>query len=422
MEVKERIIDLRQFFIYLWENAIIIIIVAGLCCGGLMGFSYKKQKDEIASVTAANKAVINTIITQNHDAFYGLSSDNKKIYSDAVPPAGTFNSAARLYVDFNFSNIEGGESLDLSKVLYNYQQDAMLLLVSDEALQSVIDKLNLHGYDDLTDITPDNLKWMINRNFLGSNVMQIVVSDVNPDRAKLIGDAVVEEFISRSGSFASIDKVEIIDNASTPKGSMQSTISIDNKKLVKFGIVGFMGGIIIMVVIYLLLFIFNDSIRTSLDLKFADQELIGTISNKSSKKSESYKRLAYNIALTDSYKVFTFVPTDKKSEDGDLLSGLEEELKKIGKKVKTIDGDDALAENIKTSISSSRDKNDIVLASVRNIDDYADATVAAVNSDAVVIMTTYGKTKMRKLIFAKNELEKTGTNIVGSVITKAKHV
>ena len=88
MEVKERIVDLRQYFIYLWENAILIILIAGICAGGMLGFSYKKQKAEIASTTAADKAVINTIINQNHDAFYATTAD-KRIYTDAVPPAFT---------------------------------------------------------------------------------------------------------------------------------------------------------------------------------------------------------------------------------------------------------------------------------------------------------------------------------------------
>ena len=394
MEVKERIIDLRQFFIYLWENAIIIIIVAGLCCGGLMGFSYKKQKDEIASTTAADKAVINTIITQNHDAFYGLSSDNKKVFTDAVPPANTYNSSARLYVDFNFSNIEGGENLDLSKILYSYQQDALILLVSDEALQNVIDKLDLHKYDDMKAITPDNLKWLINKNFNGANVMQVIVSDVDNERAKLIADALIEEFVSRASGFSTIDSVEIIDTPSVPEEGMQPTAtstSIDKKKLLKYGIVGGVGGLILICGLFLLIFIFNDTIRNNLDASFAEVKVFATVSRKEKKRKEDAKRIAYNISLIGDDKKVTIVPVDKKSENEDLISSIKESLSEVSK-------------NIKLDV-------------VPNIKESAEATRAAVNSDAVLLVAKYGKTRMNDLIFAKGEMDKTNVDILGVVLS-----
>ena len=398
MEVKERIIDLRQFFIYLWENAIIIIIVAGLFCGGMMGFSYKKQKDEIASTTAVDRAVINTIITQNHDAFYATSAE-KKIFTDAEPPADTYNSAARLYVDFDFTAIEGGENLDLSKVLYGYQQDTLIFLVSDEALQSVIDKLDLHSYNDMKEITSNDLKWMVNRNFLGANVMQVVVSDVDSDRAKQIADAVIEEFITRSENFASVHTVQIIDNPNTPKGGMQPTssaASISKKKLLKYGIFGGAGGFILIAGIYFLIFIFRDSIRNSLDVAFADMKVFGTVSKSQSKREEGCKRIAYNISLLKDAKKVLIVPVDKKSEDEELVSSIKEELAKVNKEIK--------------------------VDTVKNIKDSADANLAAANSDAVLVFARYGKTRMKDLVFAKSELDKTGTSIIGSVIIKAKHI
>ena len=396
MEVKERIVDLRQYFIYLWENAILIILIAGICAGGMLGFSYKKQKAEIASTTAADKAVINTIINQNHDAFYATTAD-KRIYTDAVPPADTYNSAAKLYIDFNFDSIEGGESLDISKVLYGYQQDALMLIVSDEALQNVIDKLDLHSYDDMKEITPNDLKWMVNKNMLGANMMQVVVSDVDPDRAKLINEAVLEEFTNRIGNFASIDKIDIIDHPSTPQGGMQPTetaATISKKKLLKYAIVGGAGGFILIAGIFLLIFIFNDSVRNSLDVAYVDMKMFGTVSKSHSKREECCKRLAFNISLLKDKKKIAIIPVDKKSEDDELVSMIKEELAKVNKDIK-----------VETS---------------KNIIDSADATMEAVNSDAFIVLAKYGKTRIKDMIFAKSELDKTEKENLGVILESVR--
>ena len=138
MEVKERVIDLRQYFLYLWENAIVIVLVVALFTFGMMGLSYKKQKKEISTLTEAEVASLDAIMTQNHDAYYRLNDVNA--YTDANPPADTYNSSARLYVDFNYSNVEGNENLDLSSLTIKYQQDSLLLLISNESLDEVIIK------------------------------------------------------------------------------------------------------------------------------------------------------------------------------------------------------------------------------------------------------------------------------------------
>ena len=68
MEVKERIIDLKQFFLYLWENVIAILIVAAIFGCIFMGYSYKSQKKDIAG----GGTTIHTIIKANHDAYFSL--------------------------------------------------------------------------------------------------------------------------------------------------------------------------------------------------------------------------------------------------------------------------------------------------------------------------------------------------------------
>ena len=140
MVVKERVIDIRQYFIYLWEHAFIILVVSGLFALGMIGVSYQKQNKEISTVTEAEVASLDAIMTQNHDAYYRLN--DVTAYTDAELPDGTYNSYAKLYIDFNFENVEGVENTDYSNMIYKYQQDIMLLMVSIESLDDVIKELN----------------------------------------------------------------------------------------------------------------------------------------------------------------------------------------------------------------------------------------------------------------------------------------
>ena len=427
MEVKERVIDLRQYILYLWENAIVIVLIVALFTFGMAGFSYTKQKKEIVSLTESETANLDAIMTQNHDAFYRLN--DVKSYTDAEPPANTYNSSAKLYVEFNYTNIDGIENMDVSSMTSRLQQDALLLLVSNDSLGKVIDKLDLKDYKDMTDLTTSDLGWMVNKNFLGANVMQIVVTDVDPERAMLISEAVIEEFISRTNEFASINSVTIVDSPSKPeigikKESEESAVQlrVSKKKLLKYAIVGCAGGVLFIAVIFLLLFIFKDSVRNSLDLSFANLQLFGAVSIKEDKKKENYKRLAYNIALLDTCKVLTIVPVDKKSNDPSLVEGIAEELKAIGKKAVVISGDDIETTKLQKSIQSEKSKNDIILVAVKNIKDYAEATLAATESDAVLLAVTFSKSRMSDVIYAKSEMDKTGTKLAGAVLEAARYV
>lgn len=427
MKIKERVIDLRQYILYLWENVIIIIILVGLFTCGMTVFSYIKQKNEIVSLTESETSTLESIMTQNHDAYYHLN--DVKSYTDAVPPANTYNSHAKLYVDFNFSDIEGGENLDVNSMINKFQQDALILIVSQDSLGSVIDKLDLNSYEDMSNLTSDDLGWMVNRNFLGANVMQIVVTDVDPDRAKLICDAVIEEFISRTNELTSIDSVSVIDPPSQPEAGIKKEsanssvqLAISKKKLLKYAILGCALGVVFIAVIYLLMFLFKDAVRNSLDLAFADISLFGSVSKKEKKKKENYKRLAYNISLLDACKVLTIVPVDGKSDGISLVEGISVELKSIGKKVATISGEDADIGQIQENIESIKEKSDIVLITVKNIKEYADATLVATYSDMVMLEVTFGKTRVKDVLYAETELNKTGANMLGAVMDQARYI
>lgn len=402
MEVKERVIDLREYFLYLFEKKIIIIIVCLLFAGSLACFSYVKQSKSIKGTLSLNEneeelAGLGDIISQNHDAYYHLNGVTA--FTDADQPEGTYNASVRLFVDFDFSCIEGNANLDFSQMISKLQQDSLIVLVSDESMKNVVESLQLNDYEDMENFTAEDLSWLINKNFLGANVLQIVVSDVDENRAQDIIDAVVEEFIKKSEQIDTIDSVTVIDDAKNvrkgiadiEKENLQDDKNgIEKKTLAKYGIVGLIGGLVIILSIYLLVFIFRDAVRNAVDIAFANVSLFGIVSNSEKKKEEDYKRIAYNLEFAKAYENVCFIPVDANSENEDFISGVKNALSEV--------------------------KSTITIYSTKNIIDSAEAIMNASESDVVILLVTRGKTRMSDLIFAKEEMDKIGKKVLGAVI------
>ena len=92
MNNKERVIDLRQFFIYVWQNFVLVVLIGALSAGGLAFLGYKKQKDNLSRITS-----IHTIMNQNRESYF----NSMKNYTDAHRPENTVESRAKLYLDYN---------------------------------------------------------------------------------------------------------------------------------------------------------------------------------------------------------------------------------------------------------------------------------------------------------------------------------
>lgn len=399
MEVKERVIDLREFLKFLLEKKYIIILFMILLVGSVCGVYLYKQKINANSLDSEidemeGDTSLQEIIAQNHDAYYHLN--DVTAFSDASQPAGTYNSSVRLFVDFDFSSIEGNSNLDFSQMINKLQQDSLLIFVCDESLKNVINELDLTQYDDMSEFTSEDLSWLINKNYLGANVLQVVVTDTNPERAQAIIDALVSEFIEKAKQVDTIDSVTIIDDARSVRTGVVGTKKIQKtqgelslKKLLKYLIVGGIGVLSILIVVLFAIFLIKDAVRTSADVETVNLTLFGEIKNKKN-KIEDYKRIAYSIALYKDCKNLLFVPVDKYSENKEVYDKVKEELLKVDKSI-----------NVYFS---------------KNINESADAILEAAKMDAIIILAFKGKTKMEELQFAKTEMDKTGKKILGTIL------
>ena len=389
MQKKERVIDLRQYFQSLWEHALIILIVCCVFAAGMSAYSYKKQKNQ----TSEDKATIDAIVTQNREAYYSLSSSGSNVYTDADAPAGTYTSYARLYVEFNHEETEAVNGTDYDKVSSNLQKDACMLIWDTQYLNEIIDELDLKDQEDLSGITAEKLSWMINRNFQGAHVMNIAVTDVDPERAQDICEAVVEKYIPVLKKYMNVDEVRVVNEASLPEGSKAAVAAethISKGKLVKYGVVGFAGGFGFMAILLLLAFIIIDCVRNESDLDYTGFHKFGKTITK--KNASDARGLAYKLAAEEGLQKLLLLDVDGKVKSEELCDELNQIFaeKKLDLKAET-------ADNLKES---------------------SEALYLMKNYDALLLTASYGKTRISDLEDAYSQLENAAVKKLGVALVK----
>ena len=389
MQKKERVIDLRQYFQSLWEHVLIILIVCCVFAAGMSAYSYKKQKNQ----TSEDKATIDAIVTQNREAYYNLSSSGTNVYTDADAPAGTYTSYARLYVEFNHEETDAANGTDYDKVSSNLQKDACMLIWDTQYLNEIIDELKLKDQEDLSGITAEKLSWMINRNFQGAHVMNIAVTDVDPNRAQDICEAVIEKYIPVLKKYMNVDEVHVVNEASLPEGSKAAVASeahISKGKLVKYGVVGFAGGFVLMAILSLLAFIIIDCVRNESDLDYTGFRKFGK--NITKKNASDARGLAYKLAAEEDIKKFLLLDVDGRVKSDVLCDELNQTFaeKKLDLKAETGD----------------------------NLKESSEALYLLKDYDALLLTASYGKTRIKDLEDAYSQLENAAVKNLGVVLVK----
>ena len=387
MKEKIRTIDLKQFIKYCFERFYVVIPVVALCMGILVSMNYREQKEIVES---SKKEIISRVMNQNHRAYY-YKSDK---FTDAETPKGVYNSMATIYVDFNFNDVELKGGVDLATYSGMVGNDLIDILVDLPTLEKVINELDLRSYSEFSNLSAERFKWMINKNFLGAHVLKFVVSDIDPERAKLIADKLLEKFLVNVEKYNLVDSVKVIGYPNVPEDSgLFSTSSeviqtgISKKEILKYAIVGGILGVCLIGAILFVIFIVCDTVRTENDLAFADIQQLVSIN----RRKPDYKRIAYSLDFEENdNKNILFVAVGKKVDAEKVASSVKDELKSINKSIKVSYAGDFVRE--------------------------ADALSKAREADGIVYLVRYGKTKMKDLINAKNSLDRFETQNIGGMI------
>ncbi|MCR5148723.1 MAG: hypothetical protein K6C35_07110 [Eubacterium sp.] len=382
MSEKTRTIDIFYFIKYLKSKAV-VIICAVIIFGGLVAvYDLKKQK---SSKDISDRDLLKQVMVQNHDAFFF----NQKKYTDAEKPAGVYNSSAKISVDFNYTDVEGlgTERLSFQELNNRFENDVCTIIKDGKLLNEVIKELELKSYEDMKDITPDDLQWLINRNFPGAHVMNIVVSDVRPDRAKLICDKVVEKLEKELETYDFVDKVRVISEGTLPEnGSLSistgsSDKSVSKKELVKYAAVGMALGFIFIVCVLFMLYAFTDRIFSEADIKSAGQKMAAG----SYRKQVDYKRLAHSLELIKDSSNILLVSVDNKTDAKHDAEEIGKELKVLGSNKKIVGTNDF--------------RNEV------------DALTKVKECDGVIYLVKYGKSRIKTLEEADEVLSRSAGSL-----------
>lgn len=182
-----------------------------------------------------------------------------------------YNSTTKIYVlnkqdsgQVTYSDLQTGTQLT---------KDYAQLVVSRTVTSQVIAQLDLQNrYPDMKGITPDGLAGMITVNIQNdTRIIAITVTDTNPTRAQDIANAVRVAASSHIYDVMDIEAVNVVDYANLPESSASPNVK---KNL----IIGFLIGAVLAVGIIVVIYIFDDTIKTPDDVeKYLGLGVLGSI-------------------------------------------------------------------------------------------------------------------------------------------------
>ena len=387
---KYRELDFRQCFLYILDHIIVVVIFVIAFVSLILLYNYTKsnKKDDY-------KNKLTEIITNNKSAYYPVPGQTV-FNTEKKELNGTCIVRAKIFIDFNFSSVEGNANLDYSSMINKFQYDAAALFLSDNALEKVCNLVNSKNYKNVDDpISTDELRWLINTNFFGANIFNYSVTDIDKERANDIANELSNIFIKYESSYEAFDSVKLHEGPFLYFDDIGNNNNISIKSMAKYIIVGAVLGLVFACGILVLVFVFKDCIFTSSDLLYLDIDMYGSIPARNKYRDAEYKRIAYNlIAKNESKKIF-LIPADEKT--------------KI----------DAIADNVSATLKDNNNNSEFIKSEC--VKQAPEAVLNAQKTDGIVLVATYGRTKMKDVDYSKNELLKSGKAILGAIIVNSKH-
>ena len=389
-EKKRRELDFKQCLFYVLDHCIVAIIVGVIFACLLSCYSYTNQKNNNNS-----EKTLKEIITRNKSAYYPNAGQVvRNTEKEEVP--GSCNIRGDIFIDFDFKSIEGNSNLDYSSMVNRFQSDAISLFIRDTTIYKIADNVNSSSYKNIKkSISADELRWLININFNGANILHYSVTDIDPDRALDIAKALNEIFIKENNSYEAFNSVKSLNEPSIFIDNTNIEYKTSYSTIIKYSVVGFVLGIIFIFGLYFLLFILTDRIWTIKDLEYFGVDTYGVIPCKSKQRDNEYKRIAYNlIAKNESKKIF-LIPADEKT--------------KI----------DSIVDNVSAILKDNNNNSEFIKSDC--VKSTPEAVINAQKTDEIVLVVKYGSTTIKEFDFSLNEMLKSGKDILGAIIINSKH-
>lgn len=406
---EEREIDFKQLFFYLWDNKITIlfgglVLAVLLAIYSLMGMG-ESEEPSIREMIETNKKEDPARQGNTYTTFYVL-------------PNGAFFIESNIEITYNLDRIYNRDNAYLSDALNIYKKDASMLALQNSVLRQMISDLDLHQYEDMREIEARDLSYLLYSMCDTSGLLKIQMTDVDAERGKKIVDYLSDRFVENSSMLEAVDDAKILDRAIVVEGKEVEEGGV--LSVCKLPVIGFVLGIVLMSAIYLVLYILKDAIWSRSDVEANGLEVLAKIPCNDNKISDELRRAAYNINLIDS-RIIAIIPISNDSDGFRWGNELKQGLIGLGKKVSTIDVDSKSVDELKNDIDKIKNENDIIIITTRSIVESPDCIPVAINSDSIVLLATYGKTRFEDLRYAVKEIGRTGTSIKGVILTDVKH-
>ena len=381
----EREIDLIQYIYYLWRHVLVIILVAIICAAISGGYSYYKQ------VNLQSRDIIAEIVEKNKKA----ATDNTKVsqYTLTDKIDGTSIVKSKIFVDFNYSRIEGNSNLDYSAMVLRQGTDATDILSGNEALEKVISRVNSQNYGNVEDITVEDLSWMIYASFDGANIITYYVTDENPDRAMDIANELNKQFLEEIVTYKTTDDAEIVEEPSIYYTSSSSVQSISKNALIKYVLIGAFIGLIATCGVYFLIFFIKDAVHTPDDINKLGMDTVGVIPYKGDKRDIEYNRLAQKICNISGGRI-VLAPVDDKTDISDISEYLVKVVKESNAKVE--------------------------VRIIKDIMGNSDYLQSIKENDKVILAVRYGETRLKDVEYSRKEVSNLTNGIMGTLIVENK--
>jgi len=393
METKKRIVNVYEILLYYIKNLKVIVLVAFLMMIAFMGLSYAEQKDVTVETTVYD------IVNQNRSA--KNESSTKNTYYNL--PEGAGNADSKIYID-----LIKDEELKTTQTS-NLGPEMGYFVRSSAVLSKAIENAKKENPDiDYSDITEDNLSDMTNHLFYGEHMFAIVVTDINAKRAQSLAENMALAFVEELPNYYNVKSVKILDHAKEPVLKGVTVYGISKKQILKYGIVGAFLGAFMMLFIYFLLFVLRDVVFLEEDIQAIDEELLYSIPNK--RKKEAYKYLAVELSM-GSDKKYAFVTGDRYLSNYEIVNGVADEIKKLGKKVSVLNATsedisfkfndeinviniENAFENLQKIVDEREKKDDIILLVAPDINKYANSLPVIRKVDRIILCVSSNKTGM----------------------------
>lgn len=399
MESNTRLIDLRQFFKYLKEKALILIACVVLLAVAMTALGYVKQKRSL-NVTAG-KTSIQTIMQQNRNSADSKNYPDVKS-TDKSRPDGAYNASAYIYAEFDYQAYGVDSGSDISRIKSYVDKDVDNLIYLRSMLESVIEDLDLESFDDMEGMSWEDLQYMINVNTEGMNIIIITVTDVDASRAALIANDLAEKFSVSASEYMNVNDIYVKDEAEVPEEPEEvqpakAAPCVSKKAVVKYCAAGAVGGCALAVIALFAAFIIKDSVRTDSDVAYLGLSLYGQIPADEKLYPSAIKRIAIGLSVGEAKKI-VFTGSSEKVDTKKIVSDIKKALKDLPSGV----------------------NKDLDLVATPDIKNNSDVLLEVKDCDAIYYLVDYDKTSVKEAKAASSEIAKAGRTVSGVIIVNKK--